>query len=45
MDAVGDEDELEEEYQCFWTGTGTEVVGGTGAKATQWLPADTGLWT
>ena len=45
MDAAEDDDELEEEYQCFWmgTGTGTEVVGWTGAGATQRLPADMGV--
>ena len=44
MDVAEDEDELEEEYQHFWTGTGTEAAGETGAKATQQLPADAGLW-
>ena len=44
MDAAEAEDELEEEHQYFWTGTGTEAVGGTGAKVTQRLPADAGLW-
>ena len=44
MDAAEEEDELEEEYWRFWMGTGTEVVGRTGAKATRWLPAGVGLW-
>ena len=44
MDAAEDEDELEEEYQHFWMGPGTEAAGRTGAKATRQLPACVGLW-